>query len=266
MGLFKKKDVPEEQGKYNLVAEPFDGADLNTAEDIAAQAHDASTAFKAIEAADVTIKKSKSVDKDTPLTDMLEDSSVATGLPVEKKADDTDGADVDEIMRKYDRESNTRIWEGVPKIVVSVLMALFSVYCIGMTLFSTALPETRLSLFVGFIIVIGYIMYPARKGHVKVNHIPWYDIVIMLLGAGAFFYFAINAYDIIKLATRIQPIHIVLGIIGVLTLMELCRRCVGIPILVVVGCLLIYVFYWQFNNNAQIFMALRNTASGPSWS
>ncbi|RAZ21611.1 hypothetical protein DK853_51270, partial [Klebsiella oxytoca] len=39
-------------------------------------------------------------------------------------------ADMNEVMRKYDRESATRIWEGKPKAVVSVVMALFSLYCI----------------------------------------------------------------------------------------------------------------------------------------
>lgn len=39
-------------------------------------------------------------------------------------------ADVEAIMRKYDRESNTRIWEGAPKIVVGVVLAAFSLYCI----------------------------------------------------------------------------------------------------------------------------------------
>ncbi len=37
-------------------------------------------------------------------------------------------ADMDEVMRKYDRESATRIWEGKPKVVVSVISALFSLY------------------------------------------------------------------------------------------------------------------------------------------
>ena len=59
-----------------------------------------------------------------------------------------------------------------------------------MTLFSTALPETRLSLFVGFIVVIGSMMYPANKKKVRPNYIPWFDIVLMVLGAAAFFYFA----------------------------------------------------------------------------
>ncbi len=28
--------------------------------------------------------------------------------------------DLDEVMKKYDRESNVRIWEGIPKYVVTV--------------------------------------------------------------------------------------------------------------------------------------------------
>ena len=170
---------------------------------------------------------------------------------------DEEVANVDDVMRKYDRESNTRIWEGVPKIVVSVLMAAFSIYCICMTLFSTALPETKLSLFLGFIILIGYMIYPSNKKHVKPNHIPWYDIVLAVVGAFCFFYFAANALSIIKLVTRIQPMHVIMGVVGILVLAELCRRCVGIPILVVVGALLIYAFYNQLSYNADLYQSLR---------
>ena len=35
--------------------------------------------------------------------------------------------DVEAIMKKYDRESNTRIWEGTPKQVIRFLLAAFSV-------------------------------------------------------------------------------------------------------------------------------------------
>ncbi|HAM16570.1 MAG TPA: C4-dicarboxylate ABC transporter, partial [Eggerthellaceae bacterium] len=161
-------------------------------------------------------------------------------------------------MRKYDRESNTRIWTGVPKKVINALMAVFSVYCIGMTLFSTELPETKLARFLACVVIIGYLIYPVRKGKVRPNSMPWYDIVIMVLGAACFFYFAFYALDIIKLSTRIQPIHIAVGIIGTLVLMELCRRCVGIPILVVVICLLTYALYNQFQASGDPYLMLRN--------
>ena len=67
---------------------------------------------------------------------------------------------------------------------------------------------------------------------------PWYDFVLMIIGAGCFFYFAINAMTLIRLSTRIQPIHVVIGCVGILVLIELCRRCVGLPILFVLGALL----------------------------
>ena len=166
--------------------------------------------------------------------------------------------DLDEVMRKYDRESATRIWEGTPKIIITVIMTLFSLYCLYMTLFSTALPEVRLTLFVGCIIILGFLTYPAKKGHVRVNSLPWYDIVLMLVGSACFFYFAINAFTLIQLATRIEPIHVIIGVIGILVLIELCRRCVGIPILCVVAALLIYTFYNQLSYNPSFFSALKN--------
>ena len=167
-------------------------------------------------------------------------------------------ADLDAVMRKYDRESNTRIWEGPLRWITGGLMAAFSLYCIAMTLWSTALPETRLSLFLACIVFIGFLTYPIKKGHVKVNFMPWYDIVLMLVGAGCFLYFAFNAMTLIKLATRIEPIHVVIGAVGILILLELCRRCVGLPILCMVGVLLVYTFYNQLSWNADFYQALKN--------
>ena len=153
-------------------------------------------------------------------------------------------ADVEEVMKKYDRESNVRIWEGKTAVVIRWLSVLFSVYSIYVTLFSTALPEVRLTIFLGMILILGYLNYPIKKGVTRVNDLPLYDIILMAAGALPFFYFAGNAHAIIKLATRVtrDPVMVFIAIIAVLSLIELCRRCVGIPILCVVGALLVYTF------------------------
>ena len=153
-------------------------------------------------------------------------------------------ADVEAVMKKYDRESNVRIWEGKPLIVIRWLSVLFSIYCIYVTLFSTALPEVRLTTFLGMILILGYLNYPIKKGVTRANYMPWYDVVLMVAGSAPFFYFALHAQQIIKLATRVtrDPVMVVIAIVAVLALMELCRRCVGIPILCVVGALLVYTF------------------------
>ena len=166
--------------------------------------------------------------------------------------------DTEDIMRKYDKESNTRIWEGVPKIVVTALLIAFSVYCLLMTLLSTEQAEARLARFLAFVILIGYVMYPRKKVGHRVNHIPIYDIILALMGFIPFMYFAINATQILLMGTRITPLLVALGVMGLISLAELCRRCVGVPIIVVVGCLLAYAFYFQLSHNPDIYKALSN--------
>ena len=163
----------------------------------------------------------------------------------------TEITDVDEIMRKYDRESNTRVWEGVPKIVVGIILAAFSLYCIYVTLFANMLDQVRLSSFLGLIIIMGFLTYPAKKGSVKVNHIPWYDIVLMLLGAAAFFYYAFRAPSLMtmRLKTKLNdPMYIIMGVVGILVLCELCRRSVGLPILCVCGAFVAYTLYFYMKD------------------
>ena len=154
-------------------------------------------------------------------------------------------ADVEAVMRKYDRESNTRIWEGVPKIVVSCILAAFSLFCIYVTLFANFLEQVRMTSFMGLVIIMGFLTYPAKKGHVKPNSMPWYDIVLMLLGAGAFLYYSFNAQTILN--TRLKeiltnPTYTMVAVVGILVLAELCRRSVGLPILCVAIFFIIYTF------------------------
>ncbi len=153
--------------------------------------------------------------------------------------------DVEKLMRKYDRESNTRIWEGVPSVVVRVVMVCFSLFCLYSTLFSVAALEKRLTAFMGLVVIMGYLTYPASKHHVRHNYIPWYDYVLMVVGSACFFYFCFSYDSLVRVltsASKISDFQVIIGIVGILVLMELCRRCVGVPILCVVGALLIYTF------------------------
>ena len=153
--------------------------------------------------------------------------------------------DVERIMRKYDRESNTRIWSGKAAMIVRIITVAFSVFCICSTLFSVAALEKRLTSFLAFIIVIGYLNYPFNKHHVSENYIPWYDFVLMLLGTAAFLYYYFS-YDVLvkalTSASRMTPMLTLVGVVGILVVMELCRRCVGLPILIVAAALLVYTF------------------------
>ena len=168
-------------------------------------------------------------------------------IPESAAEKETTAAELDAIMRKYDRESNVRVWEGKPRIFVGIILAAFSLYCMYVTLFANMLDQVRLSSFLGLVVVMGYLTYPAKKGHVKVNHMPWYDIVLIVLGAAAFFYYTFKAPDLMttRIKTKLNdPVYIIAGIVGILVLCELCRRAVGLPILCVAGIFLGYTIYF----------------------
>ena len=156
--------------------------------------------------------------------------------------------DLDSVMKKFDRESNTRVWEGIPKIIVNCVLAAFSLFCLYVTLVANWLDQIRLTSFMAFIVLIGFLIFPAKKGKQKVNHIPWYDLLIMAVGTGSFLYFTFNAMNIIQQGARLEVYQIAIGIIGILTLAELCRRCVGLPILIVAGCLVVYALTFGLTN------------------
>ena len=83
---------------------------------------------------------------------------------VENDADIGTAADVDEIMKKYDRESNVRIWEGVPKQIVRFVLAAFMVFMVYMNLWATWSGQIRRCLFVGMVVLFTFFVYPAKKG------------------------------------------------------------------------------------------------------
>ena len=197
------------------------------------------------------------------MSDKLKKKDTAAAVPAVEDPEVGTAKDVEDIMRKYDRESNTRIWEGKPAILVRVIIVAFSVYSICSTLFSVAALEKRLTAFLALIILMGYLTYPASKHHVRPNHVPWYDFVLMIVGSGCFFWYNFS-YDklakILTSASRMKTLYVIIGIVGILCLMELCRRCVGLPILCVAGVLLIYTFTQK--KLLQIVYTLFFTTSG----
>ncbi len=165
-----------------------------------------------------------------------------------KKTKPEEPMDLEAVMKKFDQESNVRVWEGKPRIAVNCVLAAFSLFCLYVTLFASWLEELRLTTFVAWIVFLGFLVFPAKKSGHKTNHIPWYDIIAMVLGTAAFLYFSFNAVAIIQQGTRFAPYQIVIGIIGILALAEVCRRSVGLPILIVAGCFLAYALIAGLSN------------------
>ena len=165
-----------------------------------------------------------------------------------KKAIPDEPMDLESVMKKFDQESNVRIWEGKARIAVNLVLASVSLFCICVTLFTSWLEEHRLTSFMAWIVFLGFLVFPAKKTGHRVNHMPWYDILAMTVGTSAFLYFNIFAMDIIQQGSRFEPYQIIIGIVGILALAEVCRRSVGLPILIVAAFFIVYALLWGLAN------------------
>ncbi len=168
--------------------------------------------------------------------------------------------DADKIMQEFDRESNTRIFTGWRKHVITGLLCSFSVYMISMALiFPNATKYTKLTTFMAFILFIGYIIFPAYKKQTKrINYVPVYDIFLGLIGAASFLYYTINQEEIVMMSRRIGTLQIVIAFVAIILLIELVRRAVGLPIIFVAGAFIAYAAIKAFTENPD--KALRNLA------
>lgn len=155
--------------------------------------------------------------------------------------------DVEAIMKKYDRESNTRIWEGVPKTVVRYLLAAFALLMVYMNLFTNWDERVRRSLFVGIVIILSFLVYPAKKGSTKKNHIPIYDIVLMVLGAG-------RAFPQVLKSIVYNLFYITSGVIG--TPIGVCSTYIALFIL--------FGAFLEATGISEFFIQLANSLAGAS--
>ena len=159
-----------------------------------------------------------------------------------------DEARMQEVLKEFDRESNTRHFAGVPQILTKAMLILFSVFVLWMNVFSSLPEQIRRASFIGILIFMAFILYPMKKEQASnINHVPWYDFLMGVVGAGCFFYYILNFEAIVAKAGRISALDIAIGVIAILILFEICRRVVGIPIIIVVLCFLAYAFISGFS-------------------
>lgn len=119
----------------------------------------------------------------------------------------TDETDPAKLLQELDRDSKSRSLTGGWKTAMTVLFVLYSVTMIVMALVvSGATQYTRLPVFVGMTLFVGYLKYPASKRDaLRDNYFPWYDVLLAFASLIVFFYYAVMQKKIIQMANASAP-------------------------------------------------------------
>ncbi len=147
------------------------------------------------------------------------------------------------ILGRY-RELPSR-WRTIMALLTgaATLLAINQIFALGFFMDSVMLDSRYLYLITGIMLAMVFITFPASRS--SRHHVPWFDIVIMLVIAGIFSYFAWNAERIVLEAWEYvaPPIGVTLSLITWVIILEAGRRAGGLPIFFIVTILSFYPMY-----------------------
>jgi len=112
------------------------------------------------------------------------------------------------------------------------------------------LPARAIHL--GFALTLAFLIYPASKG----KKISFFDIIISFIGAASclyiyFFYDQLVERGGVLLTLNLGnnfnfPIELVLGGCGILILLEATRRAIGLPLVIIASCFLLFSYFGRY--------------------
>lgn len=153
--------------------------------------------------------------------------------------------ELDDYMSKYDSESRYRRfkdWKKYLIIVISVAFCLFQLYSI---LSGKITAQVVRATHLAFVMALAYLLFPMKKDMPK-DKLPWYDVIIAIVGACSWLYISINFDSLVRRAGIYNTTDIIIGIIGILILFEACRRIVGTPILIISLVFIVYALFGAY--------------------
>lgn len=154
-------------------------------------------------------------------------------------------ASVEEILEKYDRESNYRKKLGMWAWVVTFLGVSLTVFHLYTAYYGAFQSQIQGAIHLGTGLGLIFLLYPIKKGlQRKQTGVPWYDVVLAFVALFTCYY---NVYHYEGLLQRTvfgyTTLDYIIATIGVLLVLEATRRCVGLPIVIVCGVAIAYALW-----------------------
>ncbi len=157
----------------------------------------------------------------------------------------TNESEMKDLMASLDKEQSYRehkCWRQYITVVVSLCFCAFQLYA---TLSGTITAQVLRATHLAFVQLLAFLLFPATKKMPR-DTLPWYDIALGLIGAACWMYIVINFQTIVRRAGMYTTLDITVACIGMLILFDSCRRIVGLPILIIALCFILYAFVGKY--------------------
>ena len=149
------------------------------------------------------------------------------------------------MMKELDREQSYRehkCWRQYITVVISVIFVVFQLYA---TLSGSIPAQILRASHLAFVQLLAFLLFPPTK-HSRRDVLPWYDVVLGVVGASCWLYIVINFDSLVRRSGNNTVLDVIIGIIGILILFESCRRIVGLPIMIIAGVFILFAFTGKY--------------------
>ncbi len=147
----------------------------------------------------------------------------------------------EEVLKKYDKESNTMEYSGVMAKIISALAITFSVFQLYTAIFGVLDAQLQRAIHLGFGLALSFLLYPTKKSWRRDKLHPL-DGILAILGAATPAYIVIFYRELVLRSMLPTTSDVIIGTIGILLVIEAARRVVGIPMVCVVLFFVTYAF------------------------
>ena len=149
--------------------------------------------------------------------------------------------DTQEILKKYDKESDYRSYTGLMAKVVAAIAITFSCFQLYTAIFGVLDAMIQRSIHLSFGMALVFLLYPTSKKWPK-NKLHPLDLALSVLGAITPMYIIANYGELVKRAGTATTPDMIVGVIGILLVLEAARRIVGLPIVIIASTFILYAF------------------------
>lgn len=155
----------------------------------------------------------------------------------------------DEILKKYDSEADKRILTGFVGKLVSAIAIVFTLFQLYTSFFGVLDAHLQRAIHLSFGMCLIFLLYPTRHSWSREKLHP-FDVLLSIVGAAVPMYVVVTYQELVMRAGTVTTLDYVVGLIGVLMVMEGCRRVVGKPMVIVATLFVIYAFAGPYLPNA----------------
>lgn len=153
--------------------------------------------------------------------------------------------ETEDILRKYDKESDYRNLSGFWAKVITAIAISFTIFQLYTGIFGTldAMLQRCVHLAFGFCLI--YLLYPTRSNWPRDSIHP-FDFVLSILGAAAPMYIVVFYKELVLRGGTVNTADFIVGLIAILLVLEAARRVVGLPIVCIAILFILYALFGRY--------------------